>query len=174
METIDWILRITGLISIILVVLSAILSRNEHISNFKIKFLGNSDKNYENEISKDVKYYDEYIDEEVKGELTLFTPNGCDIKYLKIYSLEWINKKNKLKIKECLKTYRNIKYDKGILLDIYFPEGIPNRKIEWKADYGVKGEHIFGYNGFNGNVDIVIYNYKFGLLNKLRKAIGFK
>jgi hypothetical protein len=171
MYIIDWILRITGLLSLILGTLAFALSRKEYISNIKVEFLGYDQAEPDED---DLRYYEVYKDNIYNNEYTLFRPIGCEVKYLKIYELEWNSKKKVLEKKQCLKTYKDIGHYKGIVLNIYYVEGIPTRKIEWKTDYGMKGEHFFSYNGFNGKVDITFYKYKFGLINNLRRIFGLK
>lgn len=170
----DWILRIAGLLSILVAISSLILSKDEYIENVKIKFLGPFDSKIHKDILKEVRYYHEYHDKDIYGESTFFKPNSCNIKYLKVFEIDWDIEKERLVIKKCLETFKNIEHDTGVLLDIYYVEGIPNRKIVWKSDYGITGEHIFEYNGFNGNVDTTIYKYKFNIFNKIRKLIGWK
>lgn len=171
MEVIDWILRITGLMSIIVVIISFICSREEHFSNVEIKLLG-CDQREPNEDG--LKYFEVFTDENPNNEYTLFRPIGCDVKYLKVYEVIWNEKKNKLENKRCIATYNDIGHDKGILLNINYSEGIPARRIVWEADYGIKGEHLFGYNGFNGVVDVTCYKYKTGFTANIRRRIGFK
>jgi len=79
-----------------------------------------------------------------------------------------------LKNDRCLKTYHGITPNTGVLFDIYYAEGIPSRKLVWICDYGIKGEHIFAENGFNGNVDTLIYRYKYNFITKIRSKIGWK
>lgn len=171
MVIIDWILRITGLVSIIFSVISFLASRKEHISNVEVKFLG-YDNNEPSESG--LKYYEVFKDDTDNNEYTLFRPIGCEAKYLKVYDVQWNSKKNRLENGSCLATYKNIGHDKGVLLNIYYAEGIPSRKIEWKTDYGMKGEHYFGNNGFNGVVDVTCYKYRLGPISNVRRLLGLK
>lgn len=87
---IDWILRITGLGSIIIVLVNLFIRDCEYLSNVKI--ISNPSENELNEC----KYYEEYCEEENLYENTLFMPLSCNVKVLKLYSVK-ISEKGKLK-----------------------------------------------------------------------------
>ena len=67
-ETIDWILRITGLASTIIILINLFIKECEYIDNVKI--IANPTEDELNEC----KIYEEYISEEKSIERTLFIP----------------------------------------------------------------------------------------------------
>ena len=85
LEIIDWILRITGLVSIIIISINLFIKEYEYIDNVKI--IANPTENELNEW----KIYEEYISEEKSVEKTLFIPLSCDIKSLKVRKVKIVN-----------------------------------------------------------------------------------
>lgn len=136
-------------------------------------YISNISINRINSIPDDVNFYHEYVDDLVVGELTFIRPIDARIKVLKVYEVV-IKKNGKLKKGKCMAKYTNIFPNNGVVLDIYYAEGIPNRLIRWKMDYGFSGEFLFSENGFNGNVNLEGYNYKYNGITKLRKLVGLK
>jgi len=162
----DGILRITGLGTLLYGAVQLIIPQKEISNNILIERINNGD-DYQG-----INYYQEYIDHENSGELTMFTPKECSIKELKVYSLKW--ERGKLKTDEVLKVFKIINPEEGVLLNINYPCGAPSRKLVWVCDYGVKGEHIFAENGFNGRVDKTVYNYKYGVISNIRRMLNWK
>ena len=89
LEVIDWILRITGLASIIIILINLFIKECEYIDNVKI--IANPTEDELNEC----KYYEEYCAEENLYENTLFMPLSCNVKVLKLYSVK-ISEKGKI------------------------------------------------------------------------------
>ena len=167
LETIDWILRITGLASIIIVLINLFIKECEYIDNVKI--IANPSENELNEC----KYYEEYCEGENLQENILFMPLSCDVKVLKLYSVK-INKKGKLKKDKLVKKFKNIEPYHGVLFNIIRGCAVPTYVLEWKIDYGYKGEEELYSNGFNGNENEMIIKYSYGIISKIRRILMLK
>ena len=76
--------------------------------------------------------------------------------------------------KKKLREFKLLKVNNGILVKTIVPEGIPSLKVSWRSEYGLKGEYIFYYNGFNGNIDLNNYEYNYTFITKLRVFLGLK
>lgn len=168
---VDWVLRISGLISLLVWIIAFFIPKREYTSDIKIKQI--------NDISDmdklDLHYYDVFeMSNENHAELFAVMPNGIDLKDVTFYELEYNDIHNKLFEKKKLKKFESLKNDNGILVKAIVPEGIPNLKISWKSDYGLEGEYIFQYNGFNGYIDLNNYKYKYTFIAKLRVLLGLK
>lgn len=165
-ELIDNILRAAGLFSLIYATLQIILPKTDYESNILIKRIESEGE------TDNLHYYYNYDDDEIHRERTLFIPQRTRIKKLEVVSLKWDG--NKLKKDKVLKTFVNLEPETGVLFNIYYTCGSPTRKIIWTCDYGLKGEHYFAGNGFNGNVNTAIYKYKYSLTNNIRKLLHLK
>lgn len=164
-DIIDMILRLTGILTLVNGLLCVIIAKKETLSNIIIKRVSDAS-------DCEVSFHQEYSEDESLGELTMFTSMDSNVKEVRLYTVKWEN--DKLKNDKLLKSFKNIQIETGILFDIYYNCGMPSRKIEWICDYGVKGEHYFSENGFNGRVDKTVYSYKYSFLSNLRKLIGWK
>lgn len=168
---IDWLLRISGLISLLGCMIAFLTTKKEYTSDIKIKKL--------NDISDmdrlGLYYYDilEVSNEEFV-EFFAIIPNGVDLKNVIFYELEYDQKHNKLLEKNKLKEFKLLKDNNGIFVKTIVPEVIPNLKISWISSYGLRGEYIFKYNGFNGNTDLSNYKYNYTFIAKLRVFLGLK
>lgn len=165
-DIIDNILRITGFLALLYGLIQIIIPQKEISNNILIERIDKGDD------YPGINFYQEYKDNENSGELTALTPQGCNIKDIKVYSLKF--EKGKFKEDKILTVFKNIAPEEGVLFDIYYSCGIPLRKIVWTCDYGVKGEHIFGENGFNSRVNKTVYNYKFGIISNIRRILNWK
>lgn len=172
MDTIvDWILRVSGLISLLGCTIAFLTTKREYTSDVKIKQINN----ISNMDSLGLYYYDIFeISNENYAELFAIMPNGVDLKNVIFYELEYDERCNKLFEKKKLKEFKSLKNNYGILVKAIVPEGIPNLKISWRSSYGLRGEYIFRYNGFNGNVDLSNYKYNYTFIAKLRVFLGLK
>ena len=167
LEIIDWILRITGLASIIIILTNLFIKDCEYINNVKI--IANPT---EDELNK-CKTYEEYGEEEKSHENTLFIPLSCNVKVLKLYSLK-LTEDGKLKKDVLIKKYKNLEPYHGVVFNIMRTCAAPNYLLEWKMDYGYKGKEELSYNGFNGNDNEEIIKYSYGIISKIRKILMLK
>lgn len=166
---IDNILRITGSAAIIIGIIAFFTNRTEYIADVEIKRFRDIEMMQK---IKEVNIYHEYVDSECPGEYTLFIPNSCRIKSVRVYSIVFRN--NKLVNDICIKEFKELQPYHAILFNINYIETIPTRKIVWTSDYGLKGTHIFQEDLTTDNVDVLIYKYKYGLISKLRFKLGIK
>ena len=167
LQVIDWILRITGLASIIIILINLFINDFEYIDNVKI--IANPT---EEELNK-CKNYEEYSEEEKSYENTLFLPLSCNVKVLKLYSLK-LTEEGKLKKEALIKKYKNLEPYYGVIFNAMRTCAAPRYLLEWKIDYGYKGKEIVQYNGFNGNDDKEIVKYHYGFISKIRKILMIK
>lgn len=134
-------------------------------SDDKIKGVDNN-SNTTNNIKKVIfkRLYDDvdtnnynylYEDSEGNGEFLEIKPIKVDIDKLDIISLEF---DDDLVEKDVVKSFNNIKNGEVLLVDTYYPEGIPSKKIKWWVDGKVK-EYIIQYNGKDDSDDYIEYNY---------------
>ena len=167
LEIIDWILRITGLASIVVILVNLFIRDCEYIDNVKI--IANPSEKELNEC----KYYEEYCEEENSYENTLFMPLSCNVKVLKLYSLK-LTEKGKLKKDRLVKEFKRLEPYHGVLFNITRSCGAPTYLLEWKIDYGYKGKEELYSNGFNGNENEMIIKYNYGVISKIRKILMLK
>lgn len=171
MDTIlDWVLRVSGLISLLGCIIAFLTTKREYISDVKIKQIND----ISNMDSLELYHYDIFeMSNKSYAELFVIMPNGVDLKNVAFYELEYDEKRNKLFEKK-LKEFKSLKNNYGIFVKTIVPEGIPNLKISWISSYGLRGEYIFQYNGFNGNGDLSNYKYNYTFIAKLRVFLGLK
>ena len=167
LEVIDWILRITGLASIVIILINLFIKDCEYLSNVKI--IANPTEDELNEC----KSYEEYCEEENICENTLFIPLSCNVKVLKLYSVK-ISEKGKIKKDKLVKKFKNLEPYHGVLFNIIRGCAAPTYLLEWKIDYGYKGKEELYSNGFNGNEDEVVIKYNYGIISKIRKILMLK
>jgi hypothetical protein len=165
-EIIDWILRISGVLAIIFGFISLFINQYEFDVNVYINRINKSDlKNYENAL--------EYIDINMNGEYLVFIPReNTNFKNVNYREYKYTGKK--FLIKKVLKDFKNINCTNGLIINTYYPCGVPSRILEWEADYGTKGRYIIAENGKDGNVKHGDFFYKYNLIAKFRKIIGWK
>jgi hypothetical protein len=163
---IDWILRLAGVFSLISAFIAIIIKRLDYDVSIYIDRIKESDiKSYKNALM--------YTDENINGEYLLFMPQeSTNIKNVKYR--EYMFTEKKVKIMKVIKYFKNINCTNGLIINTYYPCGTPSRILEWEADYGVKGRYIIAENGKDGNVKQGNYLYKYSLLEKFRKIIGWK
>ena len=166
-ETIDWILRITGLAFTIIILINLFIKECEYIDNVKI--IANPTEDELNEC----KIYEEYISEEKSIERTLFIPLSCNIKSLKIRKVK-ITNNGKVKKGKVIKEFKRLEPYHGVLFNTIRGCTIPSYLLEWKIEYGYKGESILCTNGFNSNENENIIKYNYGLISKIRKILLIK
>lgn len=163
---IDWIIRITSLVAIIIGVVVFLSTNKIYEENVLIKRINNPDD------SQDVHFLHIFNDTLYGGEFTFFKGNGCTLKNIRIYETDWEN--NRLVDKKCLYEIKKLPPNEGVLFEIYYAEGIQCRRLEWQAPYGTIGKHNFTENGFNGNVDVSGYTYQYNLINRFRRIFNIK
>ncbi len=167
LEVIDWILRITGLSSIIIILINLFFKDSEYLDNVKIIV-----NPTEEELNK-CKDYDEYGNKEESHENTLFIPLSCNVKVLKLYSLK-LTEDGVLKKDLLIKKFKNLEPYHGVVFNIMRTCAASSYLLEWKVDYGYKGEELLSYNGFNGNDNVEIIKYNYGIISKIRKILMLK
>ncbi|WP_195259256.1 hypothetical protein [Clostridium paraputrificum] len=168
---IDWVLRVSGVISLLCCIIAFFTPKREYKSDIKIKQINDildMDK-------LGLHYYDIFeMSNEKYAELFAVMANGVDLKNISFYELEYNERCNKLLEKKKLREFKLLKVNNGILVKTIVPEGIPSLKVSWRSEYGLKGEYIFYYNGFNGNIDLNNYEYNYTFITKLRVFLGLK
>jgi hypothetical protein len=162
----DWVLRIAGILTLVAGFVSFFINSYEFDVNVYINRISKSDsKKYKNAI--------EYIDNNVNGEFLLFIPQGnTNFKNVRYYECMYVS--NKFKKTKILQNFKNINFTNGLIINTYYPCGVPSRILEWEAEYGVKGNYILSENGKDGDVKHGNFFYKYNFLAKLRKIIGWK
>lgn len=167
LEIIDWILRITGLGSIIIILINLFIKDFEYIDNVKI--IANPTENELNEC----KIYEEYPSEENAIERTLFMPLSCKVKSLKLREVK-IAKNGKIKNGKRIKKFKRLEPYHGVLFNVTRGCAVPIYLLEWKIEYGYKGKSVLYANGFNGNENELIIKYSYGVISKIRKILMIK
>jgi hypothetical protein len=165
-EIIDWILRITGILAIVFGFVSLLINQYEFDVNVYINRINKSDlKDYKNALK--------YIDINMDGEYLVFMPKE-NVNFKNVNYREYMCTGKKFEIKKVLKNFKNINCTNGLIIDTYYPCGAPSRVLEWEADYGIKGRYIITEDGKDGNVIHGNFFYKYNLISKFRKIIGWK
>ena len=163
---IDWVLRITGLLTLIFGFVSLFINHYEFDVNVYVDRINKLDLGkYKNAF--------EYKDEDTNGEYLLFLPQG-NTNFKKVKYCEFIFTGKKFKGRNVIKCFKNINCANGIILNTYYPCGASSKMIEWEADYGVKGTYILAENGKDGDVKHGNFFYKYNLIANVRKIIGWK
>ena len=163
---IDWILRITGLLTLIFGFVSLFIRHYEFDVNVYVDRINELDSDkYKNVIK--------YKDENMNGEYLLFLPQGnTNFKIVKYCEIIFTGKK--FKRGNVITCFKNINCTNGIIINTYYPCGAPSRMIEWEADYGVKSKYVIAENGKDGDVKHGNFFYKYGLIANIRKTISWK
>lgn len=165
----EWIIRIFGILSIIGLVFASLSPRKEYIANIMIKKI----EKLEEMDNMGLHYYHYYEHENNQNsELYAIIPLGIDFKEVRFYEVDYDENKEELYEKEILEKYNNIVNYHAIVIKTVIPEGIPQLKVKWKTNNGMCGEHLFSYNGFNGNNDINCYKYKRTLIERIKILFG--
>ena len=167
LEIIDWILRITGLGSIIIILINLFIKDFEYIDNVKI--IANPTENELNEC----KSYEEYSSEENAIERTLFMPLSCKVRSLKLREVK-IGKNGKIKNGKEIMKFKRLEPYHGVLFNVIRGCAIPKYLLEWEIEYGYKGKSVLYANGFNGNENELIIKYNYGIISKIRKILMLK
>lgn len=167
LNVIDWILRITGLGSMIIIAINIFIKEYEYLENVEII------SNPTNKELNNCKVYSEFLNEEKTIERTLIIPISCRIKTLKLFEVKLSNK-GKVKKGKLVKRFKNIEPYNGILLNVSRGCAAPQYMIEWKIDYGYKANVILYCNAFNGNENEKVIKYNYGLISKIRKILMIK
>ena len=160
--TIDWILRITGIITYIFLIFK-IFYNKEYIDNVKIKKININNTSFLNKEFHFIRTY-EHRTSKTYTDIFLFYPENTDIKEIEFFSLKYDKKLSEDKL---LHKEKNLINNHCLIIKTIVPETIPDLKIKWKTSRGEIGEYIFRYNGYNGNVDSSSYKYKLTLKRKI-------
>ena len=166
--TIDWILRVTGIITYIFLIFK-IFYNKEYIDNVKIKKINIDNTDFLNKEFHFIRTY-EHRTSKTYTDLFLFYPKNTDIKEIEFFSLKYDKKLSEDKL---LHKEKNLIHNHCLIIKTIVPETIPDLKIKWKTGRGEIGEYIFYYNGYNGNVDIASYKYKLTLKRKIFTILKF-
>jgi hypothetical protein len=163
---IDWILRLVGLFTLTIGVISIFIQHYEFdINVFIDRIFEENLKDHPNAII--------YIDEQINGEYILFLPNGnTNFKKVKYCSLKFTGKR--LKRDKVLQCFYNINCTNGLIINSYYSCGAPARMIEWAADYGGKGTYVLAENGKDGHVILGNHFYRYGFISNIRQKLGWK
>lgn len=167
LEVIDWILRITGLGSIIIIIINLFIKDYEYMEN--VEMISHPT---EEELNK-CKVYQEYPNIENAIEKTLFYPINCKVKVLKLYEVK-ITNRGKIKKGKLVNKFKNIEPYRGILFNVTRGCAVPVDMLEWKIDYGYKASVPLDANGFNGNENERTIKYTYGIISKIRKLLMIK
>lgn len=161
----DMILRVIGILSIIWAIVSLFLNNKEFDTNIII------DKIYDVDLDQFRGTF--FQDPNRNGEFWLLSPQNCNLKRVRFYSLKF--EKNDVVKNQLLGEFKNINTSNKLLINSQAPcSVIPTSLIEWVCDYGVKGTYELHVNGKDGYVRMDSYFYKYTLLSKIRKTIGWK
>lgn len=167
LEIIDWILRITGFCSLIIVFINLFIKDYEYLENVEI-----ISHPTEEELNK-CKVYQEYPNIENAIERTLFYPISCKVKVLKLYEVR-ISNRGKIKKEKFVRKFKNIEPYRGILFNVTRGCAVTVYMLEWKIDYGYKASVTLDANGFNGNENEKTIKYTYGIISKIRKLLMIK
>lgn len=144
-EIIDWILRITGIFSIIQFVIKRLL-KNVWSDDIKVIRL-----TLKEAIKEEFNFKKIYFFGNDSNEITIIQGARYPIRQLKVYNC--IYKKNKLKKGKLLYARNNILPDEATFLKLYYGCAMPNYIIEIKNHNFEVANIVLAENGFNGNVD---------------------
>lgn len=181
METIENILAIIGLISLVLTIIRVIWvffgTGTEWIDNVNItekpynendEYLGDGTGVYPTYFKDDGDGLSEY------ATATLIAPQSTIIRNLKIKQIvDESFEKGKLKYKT-VKTIKMVTPQFPLCIVCERRETIPKFYIEWRIDYGGKAKYYFYENLRDGNNDRKGLEYTFGFFSKIRKLLDLK
>lgn len=164
-DILDWILRIVGLLSIFMWFISLIFNffKNKN-SYLNINIISNPST----DILNSIIYYNEFNPDnhESNGESTLLFPSDDCIYNVKLYKLS-ITKRGTLKKDKLIFKEKKLLPNTGILFNIYKNCGAPGYMISWKNKDGANAKYEFYENGFNGNNNLNIIEYKTNFINRI-------
>ena len=166
---IDWTLRIIQIISFIGVILKISFNNNGYSDNVKIKKIRLEDLDSLNKNYSFIQNFDD-IKGDISKEYFVLYPENVDIINLDFIEIKY--GKNAKEIEVVRETNKFIKNHSCIIITTILPEGAPHLRIRWKTSNGEIGEHTFHYNGFNGNLDMLAYRYKYTILKKIMCIVG--
>lgn len=173
-------LAIIGLISLLLTIVRviwALFDSNEWIDNIRIEEYP-MDKDFENEKGFYPEFYPAYPSE-IENEYAkqnLFIPQNTIIRKAVIKKVDFYeNKKGEMQYKyKKVYVVKEISPHNPLCLVIERTESIPQYMIEWKTEYGGKGEYYFGDNLLNGDNTLNGFKYHYGLISRIRKILNLK
>lgn len=181
METIENILAIIGLISLVLTVIRIFWvffdSGTEWIDNICI--IEKPYKEGDEHLEDGSGIYPIYFKDDANGlseyaTATMISPQSTIIRNLKIKQIvDESIEKGKLKYKT-IKTIKTITPQYPLCIVCERREAIPKHYIEWRIDYGGKATYYFYENLRNGNNDRRGIEYTFGFFSKIRKLLDLK
>lgn len=160
---IDWILRITGILTLIKIICNFIFNKKQWNDYVKIKRVYDYEKYLDD--YKHVYSYGEDLE-----ETTIVEGNVFPIKKINIYDTKYENKK--LKKSKLIYSHKNLLPGEALFLNRYYSCGIPNCIIEIVTyDYG-KASIVLSENGVNGNVNYENgIQYKYNFFSKIYSLI---
>lgn len=162
-EVLDWILRIVGAFSIITKIISFIFNLFKNKTDYSnIRIIANPTEEDLNTLI----HHEEFSLENYSshGESTLLAPVDSALRDVKLYKL-YITKNGKLKKGNVVFKIKKLSPNHGVLFNIYKNCGAPSYMLSWKNNSGYVAEYVFAENGFNGNTNYNIIEYKSSLIN---------
>lgn len=134
-EIIDWILRITGIISFVNVIINVIYKEYFICDNAHI--IDNPSKE---ELDNYLHLFDHNDIETQTIEKTLFVSVNSKVKKLKLYNIK--HKKGKFLRGKIIKEVNNIEPEECHLFYISRGCAMPLYILEWTMDYGIKANYV--------------------------------
>lgn len=166
---IDWILRIVQITTFIGVILKISFNKNSYTDTIVIKKIRPDDFDSLNMQFRFIQIY-ENSKEKMNIDYFLLYPNNVDIKKLDFIDLKYDSEAKE--IEEIRETKNNIKNATCIIIGTILPEGAPCFRVRWVTSKGEMGEYTFHYNGFNGNSDMLSYQYNLTFWKKIQYIFG--
>lgn len=176
METINSILSIIGLMSVVLAIVRIfwmIHSTDEqYLGHVTISVYDNEDDMLDKE-----DYYPliKTVDDQSYTQCTLFKPIDVIVKKMTLAKIEFDDSYDIKKAKfQALEIIRDITPNKPLCIKLHRPEGVPQYALQWTSDYGAKVTYVFQSNGYNGKYNQDIVEYRMNIISKLRKLLDLK
>lgn len=179
-EDVNNFLAIIGLLSLLITVVRIIwtfLQGSEWIDNIRIEEYP-LDKDFDTEKGVYPEFYPKHpsaMDNEFATQ-NLFIPQSTIIRNAIIKKVDFYeNRKGETDYKyKKVFTVKEISPHTPLCLVIERTEAIPQYMIEWKTEYGGKGEYYFGDNLRNGDNSLTGFRYHFGFIARIRKILNLK
>ena len=171
-DILDWILRIVGILALLKCPFSLIfnlLKDRDIPSNINITNKPSQER------LNNLTFYSEVSPEGHSSgdESTLLSPTDSCIYNVRLYELS-LNKKGKLKKGKVIFKEKKLSPNYGILFNKYKNCGAPSYMVSWKNKLGYVAQYKFAENGFNGNTNLNIIEYKTSFVNYVFNFIFYK
>lgn len=143
-EILDWILRITGMLAILKIIIRILFNKNKWYDNVKITRISNS-KQREYEYNY-VTSFGDFLD-----SVTIIEGNAFPIRKVSVY--ECIFYKNDFRKGKLLFSHKTLLPGEAVFLNLDYGCAMPRYMIEITNYNYEKAEILLAENGFNGNVN---------------------